>query len=52
MLADRSALLAGFGETLSDGMKIEALNGPAVAAVAATGAQKFSDGAGRGGIGV
>jgi enoyl-CoA hydratase len=52
MLADRSAMLKGLGEPLAEGLKIEALNGPAVAEVAASGAQQFSDGAGRGGIGV
>jgi enoyl-CoA hydratase len=52
MLADRNAMLSGLGEPLAEGLKIEALNGPAVAGVAAAGARQFSEGAGRGGIGV
>ena len=52
MLADRAALLAGIGLPLRDGLALEAENGPATAAVAAEGAGRFADGAGRGGDGV
>lgn len=49
MLADRAALLAGIGRPLEEGLAIEAKSGPATAVVAATGAARFAEGAGRGG---
>lgn len=52
MLADRAALLAGLGRSLEDGLKIEAENGPATMGVAASGAERFVGGAGRGGAGI
>jgi enoyl-CoA hydratase len=52
MLADRAALLAGLGRPLSEGLEIEAENGPATMHVAAEGAGRFAGGAGRGGSGV
>lgn len=52
MLADRAALLAGLGHSLEDGLRIESANGPATMAVAASGAGRFADGAGRGGSGI
>jgi enoyl-CoA hydratase len=52
MLADRAALLAGLGQSLEDGLAIEAENGPATMHVAAEGAGRFAGGAGRGGSGV
>lgn len=52
MLADRAALLAGLGHSLEDGLKLEAENGPATMSIAASGAGRFADGAGRGGAGI
>jgi hypothetical protein len=52
MLADRASLLAGYGRPLEEGLKIEADAGLATLEVAMKGAQRFADGAGRGGSGV
>ena len=49
MLVDREALLAGLGRPLEEGLAIEAQNITRTADVAAEGAQRFADGAGRGG---
>jgi len=52
MLADRLATLSGVGLSLEAGLAIEQQTGPATAMTAFTGAGKFADGAGRGGVGV
>ncbi|MGH2907245.1 MAG: enoyl-CoA hydratase-related protein [Solirubrobacterales bacterium] len=52
MLADRAAMMAGLGRPLAEGLAIEAENGPAVMHIAASGAQRFAGGEGRGGKGV
>jgi enoyl-CoA hydratase len=49
MLSDRRALLEGSGMPLSDGLAHEAAIGRAVLATGVAGAQRFADGAGRGG---
>jgi enoyl-CoA hydratase len=52
LLADRASLLAGFGRPLDEGLAIEAEAGLKTLEVAMQGAQRFADGAGRGGAGV
>jgi enoyl-CoA hydratase len=51
MLADRAAALEGFGLPLAEGLALEAQAGPVVFTVAVAGAQRFAEGAGRGGAG-
>jgi enoyl-CoA hydratase len=52
MLADRLAMLDGAGRTLEEALKLEALNGPATAGDAASGAARFAGGEGRSGSGL
>ncbi len=49
MLADRASMLAGRGRTLDEGIAIEKAAGIETLEVALKGAQRFADGAGRGG---
>lgn len=49
MLADRSALLAGLGRPLEEGLAIEAESGHKTLQQAAAGATRFAEGEGRGG---
>lgn len=49
MLADRSAAIGGFGRPLGEGLDLERRTGVPTVAVGVAGAQRFADGAGRGG---
>ena len=49
---DRAAVYDGIGESLEDGMKIEAWHGSRSLTTAAEGARRFAEGEGRGGEGV
>jgi enoyl-CoA hydratase len=51
MLADRRAAIEGFGLPLDEALALEAQAGPAVFAVARSGASRFAGGEGRGGAG-
>jgi enoyl-CoA hydratase len=51
MLADRRAAIEGLGMTLQEGLALESRAGPEVYLDAASGAQRFASGEGRGGAG-
>jgi enoyl-CoA hydratase len=51
MLADRRAAIEGIGHPFSEGMALEARNGPLTFGTAAEGAARFAGGEGRGGKG-